>query len=311
MESIGEILKEKRLELGFSLDDMSEKTKLSKIQLKAIEEGNISFFKDDLSYLTYFVRYYANTLGVNYNEIRAELDDNISGFTDTLSISKVQEMESIEKGIEKKRRKVSKPSSKMFKVDIASVALITLALAIVIGLLFVFVKVIIPSFQSDSDTPIVNRPVPPTNDNNDSDQDGDSEKPGETPGDDAGEKPGNTDEETPSTDLTVTKVDARTYDISNWTEDADFLFEVGVNVSTTLRFTLDGAVQPTPEAGVVYNPGESVSLATKATNGKVLEISLGYPLNNTISINGQEIELDASVSGSRSPIPVTFRFSGE
>lgn len=337
MITIGELLKEKRLELGYSLDDMSEKTKLSKIQLKAIEEGNISFFKDDLSYLSYFVRYYANALGINYNDIRNDLDNTISGFTNTLSISKVNEMERIEQNIASSKRSAPRKKTNIPKVDFASAGIIALALAILLGLGFVFVKVIVPAIQSGDDQPIVSRPKPPNTGGDKPETPGETpgetpdetpgEKPDETPGEKPDETPGGNPDETPGenpdetpgegeipagpTDFNITAADARTYHITNWKETDNFVFEVQVNVSTTLRFTLDGTVQATPQSGVVYKPGERIPFSTQASANKTLDISIGYPFKNKILINGVEAPLDPSVTGSKSATTVSFRFIGE
>ena len=48
MEKIGNMLKEKRIELGMSVEDISEKTRLTTKHIKALEEGDISFFHEDL-----------------------------------------------------------------------------------------------------------------------------------------------------------------------------------------------------------------------------------------------------------------------
>ena len=310
MESIGDKLKEKRLELNYSLDDMSVKTKLSKVQLKAIEEGNIAFFEDDLSYLTYFVRYYANALGINYEELRRELDATISGYTQTLSISKMKDIDRIDQSVAQRRGPQARRKVAVHKKDLAAIGMIALALAILIGLGFVFVKVIIPSFQKNPGD-VVERPIPP----NKEEPGKTPETPGETP-----ETPGETPEtpgETPETpepseNLTITKVEGRdVYDITGWQENEDILFEMDIKISTTLRFTLDGAVQTTPESGVVYNAGDTIPFTTKAVADKVLDISIGYPLNNGITINGTSVALDASVTGSKSAKTVTFRFIGE
>ncbi|WP_223246850.1 helix-turn-helix domain-containing protein [Erysipelothrix rhusiopathiae] len=105
MEKIGLILQERRKEQGYSLEEMSVKTKLSTVQLSAIEEGNIQFFKDDLSYLSYFVRYYANALGIDYNELRNELDDTINAYTDSITVSQIKKQDEITSNVQKNQRK--------------------------------------------------------------------------------------------------------------------------------------------------------------------------------------------------------------
>lgn len=309
MESIGEILKDKRLELGYSIDEMCDKTKLSKIQLQAIEDGNIAFFKDDLSYLSYFVRYYANALGINYNEIRKDLDQTITGFTDTISISKINELERIEANIaDKTKPSKSKKGNSMVKVDVASIGMIAIAIAILLGLVFVFVKVIVPSFQKGPDDGLISRPLPPGVENPGEETPEGEDPEGEKPDEEAPEE---TPEEVPAGDFVVTQVSPTQYDISGWKENDDTLFEMMINVATTLRFTLDGVVQPTPASGVIYNPGEKTIFTTKATQDKVLEVSIGFPLSNQIFINQEEVALDPSVTGSKTATTVTFRFIGE
>ncbi len=63
MEEIGKLLKEKRLELGLTIEEVSEKTRLTQKHIKALEEGDISFFHDDLSYLRFFVKSYCEVFG--------------------------------------------------------------------------------------------------------------------------------------------------------------------------------------------------------------------------------------------------------
>lgn len=140
LEKIGLILQERRKEQGYSLEEMSVKTKLSTVQLSAIEEGNIQFFKDDLSYLSYFVRYYANALGIDYNELRNELDDTINAYTDSITVSQIKKQDEITSNVQKKSKKTkvkSKPTSKgRKKMDLQTIAMLLFAIAIVALLFF-------------------------------------------------------------------------------------------------------------------------------------------------------------------------------
>ena len=54
MKEIGATLRKRREELGYTLEEMSNKTRISVAQLNALEEGDLEFFKDDLSYVRYF-----------------------------------------------------------------------------------------------------------------------------------------------------------------------------------------------------------------------------------------------------------------
>lgn len=301
METIGQKLKERRIEQALSLEEMSTKTKLSMIQLKAIEDGNISFFKDDLSYLSYFVRYYANALGIDYDELRSQVDNSITQYTDAISVSKIKEIEKMQANIQSKTIRATKGDlarkRRFANVDFASISMLVIALLIVFGLGYTLIKVILPSWnKAVVENPIVTPIVPPVDEN----------KPG------LEEKPPVTEE--PSVPgvgegFMVTQVDPQTYHISNWRENDEYIFDFTTNVSTSLRYSLNDVAQTSPEARV-YKVGEVVTFTTKASLDLKLTIVVGYPLNNTYSINGKEVEVDSSITGSRTPKAINFIFVG-
>ena len=83
MEKIGNMLKEKRIELGMSVEDISEKTRLTTKHIKALEEGDISFFHEDLSYLRFFVKSYCDAVGIDFEDMKDELRESIDDYTMT------------------------------------------------------------------------------------------------------------------------------------------------------------------------------------------------------------------------------------
>ena len=316
MENIGQILKEKRLELDYTLEDMSQKTKMSTVQLKAIEDGNISFFKEDLSYLSYFVRYYSNALNIDYNELRKDLDHTITEFTQTISIKEISELEAINENIDtiakkKVRHQVrhqdkhpdrnsdrAKNLSKTKRsIDYTSWLLLGLAVVITIGLIFSFFKFIVPAFQNSSpiDKPIVN-PLPNPDE-------------GETPVKPNPSQPAPEPEKPVEQITTVSKVDAGNYSVQSWAENENMMFELKIQIDTTLRFNLDGVAQSTPEPRI-YRSGETVSFTTTALEGRTLLVNIGFPLNNEIYLNGNKVDLDTSVTSSKKPAAVLFTFNG-
>lgn len=72
-----QILKKRRLDLNLSVQDIAIQTHLAPEFIRAIEENNLDAFADDLSYVRYFVRAYAEALGVNWQAIAAEVDYSI------------------------------------------------------------------------------------------------------------------------------------------------------------------------------------------------------------------------------------------
>ena len=304
LENIGQILKEKRLELNYTLEDMSQKTKMSTVQLKAIVDGNISFFKEDLSYLSYFVRYYSNALNIDYNELRKDLDHTITEFTQTISIKEISELEAINQKIDtnaKKKDITMDSSTNLSKVrrsiDYTSWLLLGFAVIITIGLIFSFFKFIVPALKNTDpiDKPIVT-PLPKPDE-------------GETPAKPNPSEPKPEPEKPNETATTISKVDASHYSVQSWNENETMMFEYKISVGTTIRFNLDGVAQSTPEPRI-YKGGETVSFTTTAAQARELRINVGYPLNNEIYLNGEKVDLDASITNSTKPALILFSFDG-
>ncbi|MDN6195936.1 MAG: DUF4115 domain-containing protein [Atopostipes suicloacalis] len=73
MKEIGEILKQARIEKGYTLDDLQQITKIQKRYLEAIENGNTEILPGRF-YARAFVRQYADIVGLNGEEL---LDENL------------------------------------------------------------------------------------------------------------------------------------------------------------------------------------------------------------------------------------------
>lgn len=73
-------LKERRQGLGLTIQDVCSQTRLKPEYIRAIEEHNLDLFSDDFSYVRYFVHAYADAIGVNWEMIRDEVDQDVSVF---------------------------------------------------------------------------------------------------------------------------------------------------------------------------------------------------------------------------------------
>lgn len=71
MNEIGEILKEARIEKGYTLDDLQQTTKIQKRYLEAIEDGNTEILPGRF-YARAFVKQYADIVGLNGEELLEE-----------------------------------------------------------------------------------------------------------------------------------------------------------------------------------------------------------------------------------------------
>lgn len=291
MEKIGVILKERRLELGLSLEEMSKKTKLSIVQLEAIEDGNIEFFRDDLSYLTYFVRYYANALHLDFDELRSELDNSILAYTNTMSISKIKEQEEITNNVLKRSSRGPRAKS---KVDLKSFSLVVAAIAILLGLGMTFTKVILPALKNDDPIkpPVVVVP-----------DDKEKEEPKEPE-----EKPAEKPEEKPAeaSTLKVTPVTDLNYEIRGWKNDETLTFDFEFNNRAWVRFAENDVILDNPAQGT-YESGDKAKVMMKAEANKTLSFNVGYMQGNKIYLNEQEIELTDADKNSVSGMVIEFK----
>ena len=72
------ILKERRINLKLSIQDVSNQTRLAPQYIQAIEEHNLDVFSDDFSFVRYFVHAYSDAIGVNWQAIADEVDMDIN-----------------------------------------------------------------------------------------------------------------------------------------------------------------------------------------------------------------------------------------
>lgn len=71
MNEIGEILKDARIEKGYTLDDLQQITKIQKRYLQAIEDGNTDILPGRF-YMRAFVKQYADIVGLDGEELLEE-----------------------------------------------------------------------------------------------------------------------------------------------------------------------------------------------------------------------------------------------
>ena len=74
MNEIGKILKETRIEKGYTLDDLQQTTKIQKRYLQAIEDGNTDILPGRF-YARAFVKQYADIVGLDGEQL---LEDHLN-----------------------------------------------------------------------------------------------------------------------------------------------------------------------------------------------------------------------------------------
>ena len=293
MKEIGATLKKRREELGYTLEEMSNKTRISVAQLKALEDGDLEFFKDDLSYVRYFVRFYCQALYLDFDPLRDQLSQDLDQFTETMSLKAIHEREEMQSNIEKKINKASGTLKKeKKKIDYSLVSLLAVIAVMLICLSVVLFKTVPNWFkaQPEKDSfPVVE--VTPTP----------SQQPTDTP--DVLDQP---------SALTVTMAanDPSTYEVRGWKAQESFTIAVTFAQDTWIR-VLENDVATDNPASTTYHAADVMEIPRTASQDLKITIHFGIVKNNTITINGEAVVLDAQIAAKTSGQKVNFILKGE
>ncbi len=76
-----QILQQRRVALGLSIQDISSQTRLAPEYIQAVEVNNLAVFSGDMVFARQFVQAYCEVIGVNFEAIRPEVDANINAFS--------------------------------------------------------------------------------------------------------------------------------------------------------------------------------------------------------------------------------------
>lgn len=137
MNEIGEKLKEARESHGVSIEEAAEDLKIRPTQLKNLEDGNISEFKD-IFYVKFFVRDYAKYLGLDGDKILDDFNEFLFDYTSRIPLDKIKEASGEKK--EEPKKVVSPytmPQKKSFFNSYKIVYVIVALILIIIGYLVV------------------------------------------------------------------------------------------------------------------------------------------------------------------------------
>lgn len=81
-----EILKQRRLALQLSIQDISSQTQLEASLIQAVEQHQLEAFHEDYSYIRYFIQTYCDLIGVNWPAISDEVEMDINNYAKQLEM---------------------------------------------------------------------------------------------------------------------------------------------------------------------------------------------------------------------------------
>ncbi len=307
MENIGKMLKEKRLELGLSIDDISEKTRLTPKHVKALEEGDMSFFHEDLSYLRFFVKSYCEAVNIDFEDVKDELRESIDDYTTTFLNKAELTHQEIEKNVSRSERlsrvqssDTGRRSLRIQKPDVSLVSLVAIIGVVAIIILFAFV--IFLKIGNKNDDLSQKQPVAPIqNEVGENVTEENSNKPSS---DNSGEKE----------EMEIVAGDDATHFFLTNVKDGDKLkvdtaFN-GSNSGYSVTIINDGNEEV--RNNEVYNMGQTASTEVEVKKGTKINVYVGCMYQTEIKINDKVVKLDSSVNPSTwtgSCTSYTFEFT--
>lgn len=303
MKDIGEFLKQKRLEKGLTIEEIVDKTRMPITRIKAIEEGNMYAFKDDITYLQFFIQSYCRAIDVDFKEIKAQLDESILGYTTSFQSEQLRTQIETENNIREKSKerineyKHKNPIKKVKrKIDFSLISFIAVISILFICLFVVGAKYVKNLMEKPVDDPIIETPIDQPNDDV---IDDDKPQPNQ-PEDDV-----IVDEKT--IEVNMNENDVTRYVIQNAEEK--FMVKIEFHSNSWFQVTLDGFIQSTPQAKV-YDAGSTLEIELDPTKNKELSLRFGYFAHNKMFVDGQEVIVDESIANVTGVQTITFELGG-
>lgn len=137
MKEIGEEFKEKRQEIGITIEEVSSDLGKDTLLIENLESGNHKVFKDVLE-LKDMVKIYAKYLGLNDEKLLEEIDDFLFEKTSKISIEDIKERLKQEKEKRKDEKKVRTPYTLEYE-NKKNITLVIILLVIVVILVLFYV----------------------------------------------------------------------------------------------------------------------------------------------------------------------------
>ncbi|HHX52865.1 MAG TPA: hypothetical protein GX703_05060 [Erysipelothrix sp.] len=282
MKSIGEKLKQRRIELGYSIEDLHEKTKLSEVHIKAIEDGDLDYFRHDISYLKFFLQYYCQAVYLDYEDFEEEFKKTLDVYHETQLLKKKESHqasnENIQRRIQNNQKKYHKAKGQtniqFSKLDHQTLIVIGIVLVILAVLVFGFFKLILPNLSSepvDNNQPPAQVQEPDINDEPTPDPDIVVERPKVEEG------------------LTITEESYDKYRIFG-IEKNEMVFRIDFTNDTWVETYINDKAVNDPLTGT-YVADEFIEIPITETTDKIT-ILFGNLDGSSISVNGEPVELN-------------------
>ncbi len=289
MEEIGKLLKEKRETLGLSIEDVSERTRLTPKHIKALEQGELSFFREDLSYLRYFVKSYCDVVGLDFEDLKDKLRQDIHDYTTSFIVNTELSHQEMERNIANSEKlsnvKTKRKKMKVKKPDFSIVSLFAIITVVIVVILCAFLLYI--RSNKDKNTISENRPIAPVQEEQGENEALINEKPSEEE---------TKEEEKKELEITQGE-DVKHFTLNNLKEGDKITVETTFNGSSSgySVTVLDGSKSEVFN-DKIYQYQETANTELTVKKGMKFNVYVGCMVQTEIKINGKAVKVDNSVN---------------
>ena len=304
MKEIGEILKAKRLEKGLTIEQISQQTRLSLPHIKAIEAGNLDYFKNDLSYLRFFLHAYSDVVGADYEQIKMLLNKSLDDYTRAFEIKKADDHIKMEENIQKnkkedvERKKRKRPAvhkhQSRGKLDFSLVSFLTIVTILAVCVLTVSGYYLLRNLNQNEEP---NEPIPPVVEN-------ENDKPTQQ---EENEDPNNNEETSETEPLRVELEETNRYMIYNAAEK--IVIRIEFVPSSWFLATMDGVDMRTP-VSQIYDAGSTLEIEMDPAVNQELKLRFGYFAGMQLYVNDEAVEIDSSIAQRPGTQDIYFEIGG-
>lgn len=287
MNEIGVILKEARIEKGYTLDDLQQITKIQKRYLQAIEDGNLEVLPGRF-YARAFIKQYADIVGLDGENL---LEENLDQSSQEASVEFAESV-----NVPPARRTASKRSGFLsdFSEYLPTVLIFLLVAAIFLVIYFAWRQMDI----SDTENGLINEEnteqveTPVSEEANETDDSADPEdEAGDSATDDAEEEPVEEEEEQ-VVDVASSTGAQTTYEISGTYPEEQTLELVASGGDSWVSITVDGSMV---EQGLISS-GTSLTTTFGADVNQVVLV-IGNASATEIRLNETTIDYAEESAG--------------
>lgn len=320
MIKIGKKLQARRRELKLTYADVSKMTKLSVPHLKAIENGDIEYFKEDLTYLRFYVRSYCKAVDIPYENFKDDVSESVEEYTNTLTMKIQEEHKKSEQAIQEKvknkqgiqemlnenkgprfakkdRTSIQQNAQttsrfrKARRLDLPFLSLLVVIVIIAAILIYVGVNSVLDTSKAPKDdTPKVSDKAPTP----------EKEDPSETE-----EK-----QQEQALKLAFTKDSVSAYSVANLKENDALKIEITFKDRCWFDGQLNNGTIPNAVTNTTFEPGQTFTYDGFAKANDVYSFVFGYFPGTIIKVNGEVVPLDESLATASGVQRITLTLKG-